>query len=322
MLEEGRRHRERTGKSLMVPRYDIVPIPQHVRDNLAKQNVAMFPPGSIEMFPAETAQSMFDFRADDVVGKIAPRPLLLLHSANDSVTPTEQSIEMFKRAGQPAELHLFSGLDHFAVLGEQRAPLVACIGDWLRHLLPGAAHVAPAPLLPPDAALKGAHLEPVRVRHDDLARFIAEAFAAKGMSEADDAAVMADVLIWANLRGGDGHGVARLPRYLEMIDHGDMDPRGRPHLVLDTDAFFILDAGRAAGPIALMEAVLTATERAKARGAAIGHHARRHPCGRHRPLRAGGRWSAAAPASSSAAAYPFMPYHGARKFRACRPRRS
>ena len=29
------------------------------------------------MFPAETAQSMFDFRADDVVGKIAPRPLLL-----------------------------------------------------------------------------------------------------------------------------------------------------------------------------------------------------------------------------------------------------
>jgi uncharacterized protein len=27
MLEEGKRHRERTGKSLMVPRYDIVPIP-------------------------------------------------------------------------------------------------------------------------------------------------------------------------------------------------------------------------------------------------------------------------------------------------------
>src|SRR5919201_5289257 len=113
MLEEGKRHRARTGQSLMVPRYDIVPIPQHVQDNLAQQNVQMFPAGSIEMFPAETAQSMFDFRADDVVGKIAPRPLLLLHSASDSVTPTEQSIELFKRAGQPAELHLFSGLDHF-----------------------------------------------------------------------------------------------------------------------------------------------------------------------------------------------------------------
>ena len=50
-------------------------------------------------FPAETAQSMNDFRADDQVGNISPRPLLLLHSANDSVTPTYESIEMFKTPG-------------------------------------------------------------------------------------------------------------------------------------------------------------------------------------------------------------------------------
>src|SRR4029077_8454530 len=99
-LEKGKRHREKTGKSLMVPRYDIVPIPQHLRGHLSS--------GSIEMFPAETAQSMYDFRADDVVGSIAPRPLLLLHSSTDSVTPTEQSIEMFKRAGTPTDLHLFA----------------------------------------------------------------------------------------------------------------------------------------------------------------------------------------------------------------------
>src|SRR5262249_57757375 len=93
MPEGGREPRARPGKSLMVPRYDIVPTPPHLRNNLASN--------SIQSFPAETAQSMFDFRADDVVGRIAPRPLLLLHAANDSVTPTEQSIEMFKRAGQP-----------------------------------------------------------------------------------------------------------------------------------------------------------------------------------------------------------------------------
>ena len=105
MLKEGREHRAKTGKSLMVPRYDIVPIPPHLRNNLASN--------SIHSFPAETAQSMYDFRADDVVGRIAPRPLLLLHAANDSVTPTEQSIELFKRAGQPTELHLISDADHF-----------------------------------------------------------------------------------------------------------------------------------------------------------------------------------------------------------------
>jgi pimeloyl-ACP methyl ester carboxylesterase len=138
MLEEGKRHRERTGKSLMVPRYDIVPIPAHVKENLDKQSVQMMPPGSIEMFPAETAQSMFDFRADDVVGKIAPRPLLLLHSASDSVTPTEQSIELFRRAGQPAELHLFSDADHF-MFAEDKSRIWGVLRDWLRDYFPAGA---------------------------------------------------------------------------------------------------------------------------------------------------------------------------------------
>jgi dipeptidyl aminopeptidase/acylaminoacyl peptidase len=133
MLEDGREHRARTGKSLMVPRYDIVPIPPHLRSNLASN--------SIEAFPAETAQSMFDFRADDVVGRIAPRPLLLLHAANDSVTPTEQSIELFKRAGQPAELHLLSDADHF-MLGESNARIWDLLRGWLGNYLPAVAPTA------------------------------------------------------------------------------------------------------------------------------------------------------------------------------------
>jgi dipeptidyl aminopeptidase/acylaminoacyl peptidase len=127
MLEEGRAHRAKTGKSLMVPRYEIVPIPPHLRNNLAKN--------SIEMFPAETAQSMFDFRADDVVGKIAPRPLLLIHAANDSVTPTEQSVELFRHATQPAELHLFSEVDHF-LFGEDNARVWGVMRDWLGKYFP------------------------------------------------------------------------------------------------------------------------------------------------------------------------------------------
>jgi hypothetical protein len=135
MLEDGRAHRARTGQSLMVPRYDIVPIPAHVKANLDKQKVAMLAPNSVEMFPAETAQSMFDFRAEEVVGKIAPRPLLLIHAAQDSVTPTEQSIEMFKRASQPAELHLFSGLDHF-LFAEKSTRVWNMLRNWLDSYFP------------------------------------------------------------------------------------------------------------------------------------------------------------------------------------------
>jgi pimeloyl-ACP methyl ester carboxylesterase len=138
MLEEGRAYRARTGKSLMVPRDAIVPIPAHVRERLDQQKVEMLAANAVEMFPAETAQSMFDFRAEDVVGKIAPRPLLLIHAANDSVTPTEQSIALFARAGQPAELHLFSGLDHF-LFNENSARVWAVLRSWLDTYFPARA---------------------------------------------------------------------------------------------------------------------------------------------------------------------------------------
>jgi len=132
MLKEGREHRARTGKSLMVPRYDIVPIPPHLRNNLAGN--------AIESFPAETAQSMFDFRADDVAGRIAPRPLLLLHAANDSVTPTEQSIELFKRAGEPTELHLISNADHF-MFGEGNTRVWDLLRGWLGEYFPAVTAI-------------------------------------------------------------------------------------------------------------------------------------------------------------------------------------
>src|SRR5258708_2060338 len=122
MLEEGKRHRARTGQSLMVPRYDIVPIPEQMRAHVV--------PGSIQVFPAETAQSMYDFRAEEVVGRIAPRPLLLLHSTADSVTPVEQSIGLFRHAGQPTELHLFADTDHF-MFAESNTRVRRVVQDWL-----------------------------------------------------------------------------------------------------------------------------------------------------------------------------------------------
>jgi pimeloyl-ACP methyl ester carboxylesterase len=133
MLAEGKRHRARTGQSLMVPRYEIVPIPEHMRTHVV--------PGSIQMFPAETAQSMYDFRAEDVVARIAPRPLLLLHSASDSVTPVEQSIGLFRHAGQPSELHLFADTDHF-MFAESNTRVRRIVQDWLADYFPAGAPAA------------------------------------------------------------------------------------------------------------------------------------------------------------------------------------
>jgi alpha-beta hydrolase superfamily lysophospholipase len=127
MLAKGKGYREKHGKPLMVPRYDIVPIPQHLRNNLAAN--------SIHEFTWETAQSMFEFRADDVVVQMAPRPLLLLHSSVDSVTPTKQSVELFKRAGQPCDLHLFAETDHF-MFAEENTRVHAVVTQWLERFFP------------------------------------------------------------------------------------------------------------------------------------------------------------------------------------------
>jgi alpha-beta hydrolase superfamily lysophospholipase len=126
MMEEGRRRKQR-GEGMMVPRFDIVPIRPELRGNLA--------PGSILEFPFEVVESMYAFTANEVVGKIAPRPLLLLHPANDTVTPTEQSIDLFAHAGQPTDLHLFADVDHFLFSDDN--PLVqAVVRDWLKRYFP------------------------------------------------------------------------------------------------------------------------------------------------------------------------------------------
>jgi uncharacterized protein len=128
MMEEGRR-RKAGGEPMKVPRYEIVPIPPGLRGNLA--------PGSIMEFPFDVVESMYAFRANDVVGRIAPRPLLLLHPAHDSVTPTEQSIELFRRAGQPCDLHLVADVDHF-MLSEGNTLVLDIVRDWLAKYFPAS----------------------------------------------------------------------------------------------------------------------------------------------------------------------------------------
>jgi pimeloyl-ACP methyl ester carboxylesterase len=126
MLEKGREMKRR-GETLMVPRFDIVPIAPHLRGNLA--------PGSILEFPFEVVESMLAFAANEVVGRIAPRPLLLMHPADDSVTPTEQSIDLFMHARMPADLHLIAGVDHF-LFGENNPLVMDVLRDWLKLRFP------------------------------------------------------------------------------------------------------------------------------------------------------------------------------------------
>jgi len=51
------------------------------------------------------------------------------------VTPTEQSVELFKRAGQPTDLHLTADTDHF-MFAEENTRVRHILIDWLARFFP------------------------------------------------------------------------------------------------------------------------------------------------------------------------------------------
>jgi ureidoglycolate dehydrogenase (NAD+) len=109
----------------------------------------------------------------------------------------------------------------------------------------------------------------ILIGHEELGRYIRDVLTAVG-ARASDAAVVAEGLVWANLRGGDGHGVSRLPRYLGIIAHGEIDTKAEPKLSHDRAATFVLDCHHGFGPVAVMQAAALAVERAKTSGVCFG----------------------------------------------------
>jgi LDH2 family malate/lactate/ureidoglycolate dehydrogenase len=105
----------------------------------------------------------------------------------------------------------------------------------------------------------------VRVGWRDLTAFTAALFERVGLPP-DDAAIEAEVLVWANLRGVDSHGVLRIPWYVELTDKGDMNPRPRIRIERETPATLLIDADRAYGPVVTTMAMRRAIDKARAVG--------------------------------------------------------
>jgi ureidoglycolate dehydrogenase (NAD+) len=148
------------------------------------------------------------------------------------------------------------------------------------------------------------------VGHEELGRFTREILIKHGASEGD-AEIVAQGLVWANLRGSDGHGVSRLPRYVKLLERGEIDAMAQPRVVHDRAATFIMDGGHGFGPVAVMQAAARAVERAKQTGvcfALIRHTTHTGAIGRY------AQWIAERDCAAvlMGAGPTLMAYHGAR----------
>lgn len=91
-------------------------------------------------------------------------------------------------------------------------------------------------------------------RAEDLQTYAAALLAGGGFAPAH-AEQTARVLVWANARGADSHGVLRIPRYVEMVNEGKINPVATPKVTSSNGAVSILEADSAPGASAMLAAM-------------------------------------------------------------------
>ena len=81
-----------------------------------------------------------------------------------------------------------------------------------------------------------------------------------------DANTQAELLIWANLRGIDSHGVQRIPTYLEWIETGIMNPKPNIIIEKETPATLLVEADKSPGPVVTKKITKMLIEKASKSG--------------------------------------------------------
>ncbi|HVZ45916.1 MAG TPA: malate/lactate/ureidoglycolate dehydrogenase [Ramlibacter sp.] len=100
-----------------------------------------------------------------------------------------------------------------------------------------------------------------------------------GSSE-EEAASVARNLVFANLSGHDSHGVGMVPRYVDAVLEGGLQPNARAAVVLDVHSLMTLDGQRGYGQVVGEDAMRLAIARARETGSCICALANAHHLGR------------------------------------------
>ena len=106
----------------------------------------------------------------------------------------------------------------------------------------------------------------IEVQAEDLRHFCRRVFESLDVP-AEDAAITAEVLVAADLRGVDSHGVVRLRRYVDGLRNGIMLAHPKVEVVRETAATALLDGGGGLGQPIGARAMRLAMDKAQGVGA-------------------------------------------------------
>lgn len=105
-----------------------------------------------------------------------------------------------------------------------------------------------------------------RVDPEKLLSFVKQVFMRLGVPE-DDAGVTADVLVQADLRGIESHGVARISRYVNRIQRNQIEAKPKIRVLAETPSTLLIDGGNGLGQVVAVYAMRRCIEKANASGA-------------------------------------------------------
>lgn len=118
----------------------------------------------------------------------------------------------------------------------------------------------------PDATFSAGH----------LTGFVAAVLRAEGLPEADAISV-GTLMVEADLLGGDGHGVFRLPRYIERLRAGGYNPRPDIRIDREKGAMAVVDGDNGFGHLVMKFCAEEAVRRARTHGIGwVGAHHSNH----------------------------------------------
>jgi LDH2 family malate/lactate/ureidoglycolate dehydrogenase len=106
-----------------------------------------------------------------------------------------------------------------------------------------------------------------RVEAAVLVAFVKRAFEAAGLPSGD-ADILAGLMVEADLRGSDTHGVIRLPIYARRLKAGGVNPRPNIRVVRERPSTALVDGDNGIGHLVMRFAAMTAIEKAKHNGVA------------------------------------------------------
>lgn len=105
----------------------------------------------------------------------------------------------------------------------------------------------------------------LRVSASNLTGFVSRAFSAVGLLKAD-AQILADLMVEADLRGSDTHGVIRLPLYIRRLRAGGINAKPNIRVISERTSTALIDGDNGMGHLVMRRAAELAIEKATATG--------------------------------------------------------